>query len=248
IAQRVNFFLIRGTWINASAVALGGTVGVWAGSALPEEYSPLALSAIGVGTIAMGGKMFLSTWNVLIPVASLVFGALLGRLMGIQQGVQMIAEGSRSLLASLHGGDLGYFQEAFISSSLLFCVGPMTLLGCLEDGLEGRITLLSVKSLLDGVSSLFIGAGLGPGVLLSTLTILAVQMPLTLGARKLRFLKDESRLIQEISATGGLILIVIGLSLCGLKLPPSSEFLPALVLAGIFAEVARRFFPSVPKS
>ncbi len=189
--------------------------------------------------------MFLSSRNVIVPVASVVFGALAGRLLGIQNGIQFIAEYARSLLASFQGGGSGYFQEAFITSSLLFCVGPMTLLGCLEDGLEGRITLLSLKSLLDGVASLFIGAGLGPGVLLSTLTVLAVQTPLTLGARRLRFLKEESHLVQEVSAAGGLILIVIGLSLCGLKLPPSSEFLPALVFAGIFAEGSRRLFPSV---
>jgi uncharacterized membrane protein YqgA involved in biofilm formation len=214
---------------------LGGLLGLLAGSHFPIEYKSLAQSAIGLGTLAMGVKMFLATRNLLIPLGSLIAGGLLGHALGIQAGMDTLGAWARDALG---GGST--FQEAFVTTSLLYCVGPMTLLGCLEEGLEGKVHLLSVKSILDGVSSAFFAAALGAGALLSAGTVLVVQAPLTLGARRLRFLEERRAILDETSASGGLMLMAIGLGLMEIKRLPTADFLPALLLAAIAAALLEK--------
>ncbi|KAA0225342.1 DUF554 domain-containing protein [Fimbriimonadia bacterium ATM] len=221
---------IRGTYLNAATVLGGGLLGLAVGNSLPSDYKTLAQAAIGIGTIAMGIRMFLGTGNSLIPILSLIVGGAIGHLIGIQAGLDALGGYAKDRL-----GAGGRFQEAFVSSSVLFCVGPMTLLGCLEDGLRKKIDLLSIKSLLDGVSSIFFAASLGPGVLLTVGTVLVVQMPLTLAASKLRPLADRKEILNEVTSVGGLILMVIGLGLLELRSLPSADFLPGLLLAGYVA-------------
>lgn len=180
----------------------------------------------------MGIKMSLESKSVLIPVGSLILGVLCGHLLGIQAGI----EGLGTAAKGWFGGSENTFEAAFVTPSILFCVGPMTLLGCLEDGLEGKIELLGLKSLLDGVSSIFFAAALGPGVLLSAATVFLIQTPLTLAATQLAPLRDKPNLLSEITATGGLILIIIGLNLLGVIKLPSADFVPALLFAGMSAK------------
>ncbi|MBA3725300.1 MAG: DUF554 domain-containing protein [Armatimonadetes bacterium] len=206
----------------------GGLLGLAGREHLPSTYKDLSQAAIGIGTLAMGVKMFLSTRNPLVPIGSLIVGELIGHLLGFQAGIEAFGAWAQAAI----GGGEG-FSAVFVATSILFCVGPMTLLGCLEDGLEGKIHLLGIKSALDGVSSVFFAAASGPGVLLSAGTVLAVQTPLTLGARRLRFLAEQRRILDEVTATGGLILIAIGLNLLDLKAIPTADFIPGLVLAGL---------------
>ncbi|MGI8924943.1 MAG: DUF554 domain-containing protein [Fimbriimonadales bacterium] len=219
--------VIRGTLLNAGAVVAGGLLGLAGREHLPSPYKDLSLVAIGIGTLAMGVKMFLSTRNPLVPVGSLIVGGLIGHLVGFQAGIEAFGDWAQ---AAIGGGEA--FSAVFVATSILFCVGPMTILGCLEDGLEGKIHLLGIKSALDGVSSVFFAAASGPGVLLSAGTVLAVQTPLTLWARRLRFLAERRHILHEVTATGGLILIAIGLNLLDLKAIPTADFIPGLVLAG----------------
>jgi uncharacterized membrane protein YqgA involved in biofilm formation len=176
----------------------------------------------------MGTKMFLSSRNPLIPIGSLIGGGLLGHLLGIQSAIDALG----SWAEQATGGGEG-FAAVFVATSILFCVGPMTLLGCLEDGLEGRFHLLAIKSILDGISALFFAAASGPGVLLSAGTVLLVQIPLTLGARSLRFLSEKRSILDEMTAAGGLILMAIALGLLELKSLPTADFIPALALAAM---------------
>jgi len=218
---------IRGTLLNTATVLAGTTVGLAASQSLPESYERLALAAVGIGTLALGFRMFGSSKNPLIPIGALIFGGLLGHLLGIQAGIEQMAAWAQSAI-----GRGGRVEEAFVTTSILFCVGPMTLLGCLEDGLEGKVHLLGIKSILDGISSVFFAAALGWGVYLSAGTVLVVQGALTLGARRLRPLTERPMTIEESSAVGGCILLAIGLGLLGVVRLPSADFLPALVLAG----------------
>jgi len=218
-----------------TTVVAGSLIGLAVGSGLPEDYRHLAQAAIGIGTLAMSIKMLLETKNILIPIGSLIFGVLLGHLIGIQAGVDALGAWAKEAF----GSSSDTFQEAFVSTSILFCVGPLTLLGCLEDGLEGKIRLLSLKSMLDGITSLFVAASLGVGVMLSAGTVLIVQGSLTLLAKKLRPLLEARHIIDEMSATGALILVTIGLKLIQVTDLPSADFLPALV----FAAIAAKLFP-----
>jgi uncharacterized membrane protein YqgA involved in biofilm formation len=208
----------------------GTGIGLSARGHLPEQYHEIALAAVGLGTVGLGLKMFISSRNALIPIGALIFGGLLGHLLGIQAGIEALGSWAKTTF-----GEGGRIEDAFVTTSILFCVGPMTLLGCLEDGLEGKLHLLGIKSILDGISSVFFAAALGWGVLLSAATVLLVQGSLTLGARQLRPLLSRRDVLDETTAAGGGILIAIGIGLLGLRSLPSADFLPALVLAGAAA-------------
>jgi uncharacterized membrane protein YqgA involved in biofilm formation len=200
---------------------------------------PLAKAAIGIGTVALGIKMFFGTRNVLIPIGALIIGGVAGHLCRIQTGIDIVS----AWLQTRFGGGTG-FQESFVTSSILFCAGPMTFIGCLEDGLEGKPRLLYLKSLLDGVSAVFFAAAVGYGVFFSALSVLVVQGTLTLGARAFRSVASAPAVLDEISAAGGLILCLIGLNLLGLVYPEVSKFLadylPALVFAGAAAALTSK--------
>lgn len=208
----------------------GTGIGLAARGHLPDQYHEIALAAVGLGTLGLGLKMFTASRNVLIPVGALIFGGLLGHFLGLQAEIEELG-----LWAQSKFGGSGRIEEAFVTTSILFCVGPMTLLGCLEDGLEGKIHLLGIKSILDGITSVFFAAALGWGVLLSALTVLLVQGSLTLGARGLRPLLTRRDVLDEITAAGGGILLAIGIGLLGLRALPSADFLPALLIAGAVA-------------
>jgi uncharacterized protein len=127
--------------------------------------------------------------------------------------------------------------EAFVTASLVFCVGPLTILGSLENGLRGDITLLATKSLLDGVASIAFAAALGPGVYLSVVTVLIVQGGIAAAAFLLQDVMDAPTIL-AITATGGLILLGIALRLLELKPVRVANFLPALILAPLFLRLA----------
>ena len=225
--QRLPF---RGTLLNTLTVVVGASVGLLAGRALPDDFQAVALAGIGLINIGLGVKLFLETKNVLIPTVAVVGGGLIGAALGIDAWVAGGAEGMRQALG---GGE--NFNKGLITASVLFCVGPMTLLGCLRDGLERDIELLAVKSVFDMVAALFLAAALGAGVLAAAIVVLVVQGLLTALARPLKPLIERPQLAAEASAAGGVILIAIGISLLDLREMPVEVFLPALVIAPLVA-------------
>ena len=171
---------MRGTLLNTATVAVGACVGWALGARVPDAAMQVALSALGLVTVGIGVKMFLESKNVLVLAFALSVGGVIGLLIGVQTGLESFAEWARVSLGPLASGR---FTEAVVTTSILFCIGPMTLLGCLQDGLEGKIELLAIKSTLDGIGAVFFAAALGPGVLLTALIVLVFQGALTLAAR-----------------------------------------------------------------
>ena len=230
MASAISNLPFRGTILNTLTVAVGATVGLLIGQELPDKYKEIALIGIALVNLGMGVKLFLETKNVLIPTIAILIGGLLGTLLSIDAGVAAIAEQMRRAL----GGD-GDFNVGLITASVLFCVGPMTLLGCIKDGLNRDIELLAVKSVFDMIAAVMFAAALGTGVLASAVVVLVVQGLLTALAKPLRPLVEKPQLASEASAAGGLILIAIGLSVMGLKKISTELFLPALVIAPLVA-------------
>lgn len=228
---------MKGTLINAGAVAAGASFGLLIGKALPPALEPIALSGLGLVTIGIGLKMFFQSKNVLIVAASIAIGGVIGAALGIDPGIAHFAEWARRLF----GGEAGRFNEGLMTTSVLYCVGPMTLLGCMQDALEGRSEILNLKSTMDGISAVFFAAALGAGVLVTSLVVLIVQGAFTLLARRLRRLAGDEELLAEITATGGPILAAIGLGLLEIKKIPSADFVVALALAPLFVLLSRRF-------
>ena len=132
-------------------------------------------------------------------------------------------------------GGTGRFTEAIVATSILFCVGPMTLLGCIQDGLEGKSDLLALKSTMDGIAAVFFAAAMGPGVLVTAVVVLVFQGAITLAAGRLRKFAENASAVAEMSAAGGAILLATGFGLLGIKTLPTANFLPALVLAPLLA-------------
>lgn len=217
---------MKGTLLNAGTVTVGSLLGLAIGRVLPPTLEPIAMGALGLVTIGIGLKMFLATRNPVIVAGALVIGGILGALLGIAPGLEAFGEWLK-----LRVGGGGTFVEGFVTATVLFCVGPMTILGCIEDGLTGRSETLHLKATLDGVAALFFATALGIGILFSALSVLIVQGGITLLARPLRPLRDRPEALAELTGLGGATLLAIGLGLLEIKRMPVANFLPALVIA-----------------
>jgi uncharacterized protein len=223
---------MTGTIINIITVLIGGTLGLLFGARLPERLKATVVAGLGLFTAAIGIQMFLKTENPLIVLGALLIGALLGEWWRIEDGLQNLGRVLEERFTSNPEAAIDTrFVRGFLTASLLFCVGPMTILGSIQDGLTGNYELLAVKSVLDGFASLAFASSLGVGVLFSTLVILFFQGGISLLAVQLNALVTTP-MLNEMTATGGVILIALALSsLLEIKKIRSGNFLPALAIA-----------------
>ena len=219
-----------GTFINVTTVLIGSSLGLLIGERIPERIRKTLISGLGLATLLIGIQMSMKTGNVLIPIASIVLGGLVGELLQIETFLEHLAERLRSYSRS----GSSTFVAGFITASLVFCVGSMTIVGSIQEGINGDSTLLVTKSLMDGVASVAFASTLGIGVAFSALTVLIVQGSLTLLGQKLAFLLSGS-LLNEMTAAGGLMILGIGFLLLDIKKLKIANYLPALVIAPILA-------------
>ena len=215
-----------GTVLNVGTVIVGSSVGLVAGNRIPDRIHETVFKGLGLLTLVIGMRMALETQNVLILLGSVLVGALIGELLRIQTGLDRMGE---RLQVRLGGARKGRFSEAFVTSSLVFCVGPMTILGSIQDGLTGDYSLLAMKSMLDAFSSFALAATLGFGVMFSALTVLLFQGGLTLGAAVSEGWLTEP-MIAEMTACGGLMVLGIGFVLLDVAKPRVANFLPSLAI------------------
>jgi uncharacterized protein len=217
-----------GTVVNVVTILTGTCTGVVLGARLPERLRTSVLQAVGLVTLVIGAKEALSTRNVVFPLVALILGAAVGEALRIEDRLASMGDAVRSRFAP--GEDR--FVEGFVAASLLFCVGPLTILGSIRDGLGGpdHAQLLLVKAALDGVVSIAFASTPGWGVGFSVLTVVVVQGTLTLAAGAADHVLT-GRMVTELSATGGIMVIGIGLRLLEIKQVRVASFLPALVLA-----------------
>ncbi|MDQ3658819.1 MAG: DUF554 domain-containing protein [Actinomycetota bacterium] len=222
-----------GTAINVVAVLIGGGIGTLVGSKLPEGMRRTAMQAIGIVTLLVGVSNFLDYSNPLVPLVSVALGVVAGELIGIEDGLKRFGD---YLQKKFSRGD-SPVSQAFVTTSLLFCVGPLTVIGSLEDGLTGDYELLALKSALDFIAALTFASVLGWGVLLSAGTVLIVQGSLTLGAGFLEPVVTEP-MISAATATGGVLIVGLGLMLLELKEVRVANMLPALLFAPLLVAAA----------
>lgn len=222
-----------GTAINVVAVLVGGGIGTLVGARLPERMRDTAMHAIGIVTLLVGVQNFLEFDNPLVPLVSVILGLVVGELLGIDNSLKRFGD---SLERRFSKGE-SPVSRAFVTTSLLFCVGPLTVIGALEDGLTGDYSLLALKSALDFVASLTFASVLGWGVLLSAGTVLVVQGSITLGAAFLEGVVTEP-MISATTATGGVLIFALGLGLLGLMEIRVANMLPALLFAPILVLAA----------
>lgn len=222
---------MTGTLINIVAVLVGGGLGTLLGSRLPARVRETVMHGIGLVTLMVGVHLTLKTQNTLIVLGSILVGAILGEWWRIDVGLEAISARLRERVSRrLSAKSLQHFSEGFVTASLVFCVGPMTVLGSIQDGLTGDFTLLAIKSLLDGFTALAFASTLGAGVIFSALTILVYQGGLSLLAG-LAQNALTAPMIAEMTATGGVLILAIGLLLLELKRIRVANLLPALLIA-----------------
>ncbi len=232
----MSFFLtrMRGTWLNFATVILGSLVGLGLGKALPDQYMAVTLSGLGLVTLALGVKMFLAGKEIAFIALGIAGGGILGTALGITPRLESLGD----LLKSALPFSSGSFTEGFVTATVLFCVGPMTLLGCIDDGLTGKSELLRVKSILDGFAAIFLASTLGAGVLISAFAVLLFQAVISALANQLKGLRENESLLAEFTGTGGILMIATGLGLLKIvKLSPA-DYLPALALVPTFVYLA----------
>jgi uncharacterized membrane protein YqgA involved in biofilm formation len=222
-----------GTVINVVAVLSGGSIGMLAAARLPEGIRRTAMHAIGIVTLLVGVQSFLEYGNPLVPLVSVVAGLVVGELLGIESRLESLGDNVERRFSKGESP----VSRAFVTTSLLFCVGPLTVVGSLEDGLKGDYSLLALKSALDFIAALTFASVLGWGVLLSAGTVLVVQGSLTLGAGLLAPL-ITAPMISATTATGGVLIFGLGLVLLDLKEVRVANMLPALLFAPLLVAAA----------
>ena len=223
---------MTGTFINVGAILAGTLAGVLVGSRLPQSLHDRVLAGLGLVTLVIGVDLALA-WRDTSPLYVLG-GVLLGGLVGEALRIEdrIAALGDRLQRWSSRGGSHSTVSEAFFTASLLFCVGPLTVVGAIQDGLTGDYEALATKALLDGFASIALAASLGPGVAFAALSVLVVQGGLSLSAGLFEnSLAEGTEALAALTSAGGVLIIGISLKLLALKDVKVGNFLPALVIA-----------------
>lgn len=223
---------MTGTFINVIAILIGSGIGVLFGSHLSDRLKSTVLSGMGIFTAAVGMQMFLKTENALVVLGALILGAVLGEWLKIEEWLQNLGIWLEKRLPGGNSeGNSSLFVRGFLASSVLYCTGPMAVLGAISDGLSGDYVTLSIKSVLDGFLSIAFASTLGVGVAFSALPVFIYQGAISLMAAQLNAIVNAG-MMNEMTATGGVLLIGIGISsMLELKKIRVGNFLPALAIA-----------------
>ena len=221
-----------GTIINASAVIIGGLIGLLIHSRLPQHITHTTFQAIGLFTIVLGITMAIQTTHFLAMVISLVLGSIIGSLLDIESKIKLIGE----LLKKKSGSKNKRFSEGFITAFMLYCMGSLTLLGAIEEGLGNPPTLLLSKSVLDGFSSIALAASMGAGVIFSAIPLIIYQGSITIITSMIQQSLSQI-IITELSAVGGIFLVGLGIDILKIKKISILNMIPSLLIILIIAYI-----------
>lgn len=216
-----------GTIVNVITVLVGGSIGLVLKKGIREDISEMVMKGLALCTIYIGISSALQGQNTLVTIISIVLGVILGSLLDLDGKLNRFADGLERKFKK--EGEKVSIAEGFITASLVFCVGAMTIVGSLQSGLTGDHTMLFTKSTLDFVSSMIYAASLGIGVLFSSIFVFVFQGGITLAASFIApFLNDA--VIAEMTCAGGLLIIGLGLNLMGVTKLKLMNYLPAIFL------------------
>ncbi|WP_240986692.1 DUF554 domain-containing protein [Acididesulfobacillus acetoxydans] len=214
-----------GPVVNTAAILLGGLLGLISGRVLPARMKKTVIQGIGLSVLLIGVNMALETKNSLTVIASLVLGGLVGEWINIELRLEQLGTWFERKLSHVRGA--GNFSKAFVTTSLIYCVGAMAIMGSLESGLKGNNSILYAKSMLDGISALVFASSMGIGVLAAALPVLVYEGGLTLLAGLLQGILSPD-VIAEMSATGGLLILGIGFNILEIKEIKVGNLLPGI--------------------
>jgi uncharacterized protein len=218
-----------GSIINALTVIVGSLVGILVQRRLPERIRGIIFQAVGLATLVLGVHMTLEVGGeFLILIFSLIFGGIIGEVLRLDERLEALGD---ALKVRINIKD-ARFTEGLVTAFLIFCVGSMTFVGALNEGLNGDRTLILSKAILDGFTSIVLASVYGIGVMMSALPLFVVQASLTLLAAQFQTLFPDI-IISQLTAVGGVLILGIGLNLLEIKVIKTVNLLPALVVVVI---------------
>jgi uncharacterized membrane protein YqgA involved in biofilm formation len=235
--------VLTGTLLNAATVLIGGLIGTVVGDRLPERLRENVVRGVGLFVTAMGVKFAIDTSNLLFMLGAILLGGIIGSLVGVDARLNQLGEALQRRFAR---GGTSTVAEAFVTAAIVFCVGPLTFLGSIQNGLAGDATLLTVKSVLDGFTAIALAATLGWGVLLTVPLILLYQGGLAVGASLFAGILSDLQL-REMSAVGGLLLMGVGLKLLAIRDIKVADFLPAIIVSPLVVAALGRLLEALGK-
>ena len=224
-----------GTLANFLTVLVGGLAGTVLGDRLPARLRENVVAGVGLFVLVLGAKTAIDTANPIFPLAAILLGGILGSLAGIERRLNDLGAALQRRFSP--PGRTSTIAEAFVTASVVFCVGPLTFLGAIRNGVSGDPSFLYIKSVLDGFSAIAFAATLGWGVLLSLAVIVVYQGGLAAGASLFAGLLSEPQL-REMSAVGGLLVIGVGLKLLRIRDVQVADYLPAIVVSPLIVALA----------
>ncbi len=221
-----------GTLINVAAVIIGSLIGLLINRKLPAKIITIIFQVLGLFTLVLGISMSLKTEHYLVVIGSLVVGAVIGEFIDLDKYMKRWSEKLKQKLRM--GNDK--FSDGMITAFLLYCMGAMTIMGAIEEGVEGSYDILLMKSLMDGVSSIALASGMGIGVMFSSIPLLLYQGGLTLFSS---FIGERLTdvIVNDLSATGGILLIGLGINILEIKQLKILNMIPALVVVVILSYI-----------
>ena len=227
---------MTGTLINVVTIIVGSILGLLFGARIPERSRQTIMIGLGLITLAYGINMFLNTTNTILVVISVLFGGLLGEWMKLEERIHAVGQVLESRLLNQKTADEN-LGRGFLVATLLFCVGPMALLGSIQDGLTGDYNLLGIKAIMDGFAAMAFSATLGAGVILSAFSVLLYQGGISLLARQFQDVFSTT-MMNEMVAVGGIILMALSIgNLLEIKPIRAASLLPALIIAPLIIAV-----------
>jgi len=239
--------MLTGTILNATTIIVGSILGVLMGTRLSSKLRETIIAGLGLFTFGYGLIAFIETANPLIPLGGLLIGALLGEWWKIEEGLHNFGLLlRRTVIKKADGSEQEKrFVEGFVTASLVFVIGPIAILGSIQNGLTGKFEMLAIKAILDGFASIAFASTLGIGVAFSALTITLYQGGITLLSEVFRQYFSEAMMV-EMTAAGGLILMAIALSsLLEIKNIRTGSFLPALLITPLIVLILEKFFGGI---
>lgn len=229
-----------GTILNSLAILAGGTAGLTVARDISAANQQRLKVALGAFTVYVGLSL---TWNGVngsfrqvlgqlgVVLLSLMLGNATGRLLHLQSGLNRLGQAARRRFSDATTGGGRRPMEGFITCSLLFCVGPMAILGAIQDGLTGSIKILGIKSVMDGLATMAFSKTFGWGVLLAAVPVLIYQGGISLAAGMLQPFLDQKDLLDSVNATGGMLLFCVALLVLEIWPVRVADYLPSLVYA-----------------
>ena len=221
---------MTGTILNFFAIITGGLIGLLLGNRFSEKIRLTIMNALGLFTMLYGIRLFTQTNNAMVVLVSLILGILLGEWLKIEEALGLLAIWFEKKFNKNNNEDSNRFIKGFLTTSLLYCIGPMAILGSIQDGLTGDFNTLAIKAVIDGISAIAFASSLGVGVLFSSVIVFLYQGIITLLAAQIQFLMSDV-MLSEVNALGGIMLVGLAVSsLLEIKKIRVANFLPGFLI------------------